>query len=531
MPTTSPLIIIDDELAASKPNLFTFISPESAGTLQWFTNTDVHPFYGQTITDNSGTDLNSQAGFNLSFFGTGATIMGFTTCDFSDQCHLKVALDDGDEQTITPTEFDPNRVILDMQNLPEGNHNIHVNASDAGLFMVVDYALIYPGPNTDVSKQLLYVNHSDPAINYTIGNWLKRGSGADTTRGTVTRGDTMEFSFSGSNLTAYSVFNQTTGGNISLAVTVDGDLPQQITASSTLTEAATALGGYDDQVELYHPLFNFPLDDDVGAHTVSIQLLSLSESQVFDFRGFMYNPSFQFLNSETSIVPDKVTGNGTGGNGSGSGSGSGSNGNSGNNDYSGGQNGSKLSGGAIAGIVIGTLLVIGLAVAAGIIFFRRKRRVYTAPPSEMQTSPLSPFPNTRSYDPGNNVHSSPTASSTQDGSSNVTPFMKTYVPANASATSDDGFRTSPKMSSPPTTAAFDSFAPQPVDQPVSRLLSPQPVAQTPVTQQIIGEANNREENRPPLSQTQIVEMIERLNNRVEELHRPPAYSSNNGTMV
>jgi hypothetical protein len=167
-----------------------------------------------------------------------------------------------------------------------------------------------------------------------------------------------------------TIFNQTAGGNITVAVTIDGQTPQQITASSTLTDDAITLGGYDDRVELYHPLFNFPLDNDAGNHTVNIQLLSLSEFQVFDLRGFTYVPSFQFLNSATSIVPEKITAGGPGNSGPNS-TGSGGT-DSGNNGSSGGSK--KLSTGIIVGAVIASVLGLALLVTAGIMVFRRRQR-------------------------------------------------------------------------------------------------------------------------------------------------------------
>ncbi|KAK7464104.1 hypothetical protein VKT23_006266 [Stygiomarasmius scandens] len=479
MPTTSPLVVIDEQAATSSQNFFTFLNG-------WFSTNETHPFYNQTITYNSDTDFNSEAAFNLSFFGTGATVMGFTSCSFSDQCHIKFSLDDGDKKSMNTTDFDPERIILDIQDLPEGSHSLHVDASDSGLLMVVDYASITPGPSTKVSEEIFYVNCSDQAVQYPAGDWLLKGSGAtDSTMETVTRGSAVEFSFAGSNLTAFSVFNQTAGGNITLTVTVDGQLPQDITISQTITRDATALGGYDDRVELYHPLFNFPFEDDAGNHTVSIHLVSLSEFQVFDFRSFSYKPNFEFLNSETSIVPEKVTASGTSGTGPG---GSGNN-NSGNNGES--DKAKQLSAGGIAGAVIGSVLLVSILITVGILLVRRKKMAK----QRALLSPVIPSPFTINYPDssvGSTVHISP--QTTYPSKGNHTSFTN----------SNRSHEQSPVVPSRQEPQVGMSELTMPGSEPGS-------------------------DGNGLLTQRRIVEMIERLNNRVEELHRPPGYSTNHSS--
>jgi len=145
---------------------------------------------------------------------------------------------------------------------------------------------------------------------------------------------------------------------------------KDITVSTTITADATTLGGYDDRVELYHPLFNFPFENDVGNHTVSIHLVSLSEFQVFDFRGFSYKPNFEFLNSETSIVPEKVTASGTSGTAPGGSSGNNNSGNNGESDKT-----KQFSAGGIAGAVIVSVLLVGILTTVGIFLVRRKKMV------------------------------------------------------------------------------------------------------------------------------------------------------------
>ncbi|KAF5365239.1 hypothetical protein D9758_005407 [Tetrapyrgos nigripes] len=528
MPTTSPVVIVDDQAAPTKTNFFTFVG--ASDHLSWFPTSEVHPFYNATFTMNSGTDLNSQAAIDLKFSGqfaekstmagTGVTVMGLSQCSFGSSCDLFVSLDGGDEKTMKVTdEFDPTRIIVDMQGLSDSDHTLHINATQA--FTVVDHALITPGPNTDISKELLHVNHSDAAVQYT-GNWLERGSGTtDSTRGTVTRGDQVEFTFAGSNLTALTVFNQTAGGNITVAVSVDGKAPQQITASITLTDEAIDIGGFDDRVELYHPLFNLPFDNDAGNHTVNIQLLSISEFQFFDLRGFTYVPNFQFLNAATSVVPDRVTAAGNGSpnpNSTGSGESSGNGGGNGTSSR-------KISTGTIAGAVIGAVLGVALLTAAGIMFLRHRRRQerrlrrisilsdqQNSPGSDTPGMQITPFivpASSTQYPHTQSSPFSPSASSSGNSSergssgqpsSNSTPYTKSPIILDAHSPSQ-GFETS-GHSAPETPQHVE--APQHVEPPSQP--APGPIAGN-------------------LTQNQLLEMIERLNNRVEELHRPSPISS------
>ncbi|KAF5365232.1 hypothetical protein D9758_005408 [Tetrapyrgos nigripes] len=510
MPNTAPLIILDDQASPGKINFFTFVgqSEPNGGSGQWLPEQDsLFTTYNQTITQNEDTEagFNSGPAVNLTFFGTGATIMGQTGC--FDNCTLIVSVDDGANQTVKLKNFEPKNLLFDVQNLDEGSHNIHIDTSQFNLLAIVDYALITPGPNTDVTNQLLYANHTDPAIQFT-GEWLERGSAetGNSTQGTSTRGDHVDFTFAeprkpGSNFTALSILNHTAGGNITLFVTVDGQRSQQITVS-TIQDRADREGAIAGAVELYHPLFNFPFDNDATNHSVSIQLLSLSESQVLDIQGFTYRPNFQFLNSSTSVVPEKVTAS--------SGiSGPANTGSSG-VDTPQTDNDNKLSTGVIAGAVIGSVLGLGLVIAAVVLFLRRRKRkdrqLYapTLPVRQnsfpgVPSANLAPTPFLKHYSQTDSL---------EDAAS--TPF-----PSHQDTTTN-----SDHIGSSPFTKSSHQIQVSEATESASSLteIPARTAAQQPQSQ-AIGSTEN-------LSQRQILDMLQRLNNRVEELHHPSAYATN-----
>lgn len=108
-----------------------------------------------------------------------------------DACFYIATLNNGRPQMINVNPSALNRVLYNTSTLPEGTHHVQLVLGDPAL-LEIDYALITPGPSTNISNTVLYVDHKDPSIQF-LGALQVSSDG--NTRDSITQGDTIRFPF------------------------------------------------------------------------------------------------------------------------------------------------------------------------------------------------------------------------------------------------------------------------------------------------------------------------------------------------
>lgn len=140
------------------------------------------------------------AGTSIAFFGNTAPV-------FTDSQILTVAIDGGTPYNTTYNDPSPQsyRQWYQSPTLAEGKHNISLSHI-AGT--ALDFAVVTVGPNTPLAGTKVIVDNEDPSITYT-GSWTRNtdlfvpGSLPhglpyhNSTRRSVTAGDSFSFSFTG----------------------------------------------------------------------------------------------------------------------------------------------------------------------------------------------------------------------------------------------------------------------------------------------------------------------------------------------
>ncbi|KAF5347351.1 hypothetical protein D9756_010000 [Leucocoprinus leucothites] len=236
--------------------------------------------------------------------------------------------------------------------LQPGQHTIVFNDLPQ---LTLDYVIVGIDPSTVFQNTLVLISDSDPRITYT-GNWEQDVSrfktlqpftfiGDYSTRSSCNPGDTLSFEFSGSSLQMWGVFDWQLVGDVTAAYTIDG---QQV--AQQRYQADTTSQQRIDGVQTNYQLFTHDSLTD-GVHTLTVNITSCT-NQRFSLDYITYTPSFTSgKDAPASTAPPTSS------------SPSASH---------------KFPTGAIAGIVVGAVGLVAIAIL--ILWFYRRRRKTAAEP-------------------------------------------------------------------------------------------------------------------------------------------------------
>ncbi|KAJ3862091.1 hypothetical protein EV359DRAFT_65928 [Lentinula novae-zelandiae] len=180
--------------------------------------------------------------------------------------------------------------------LPDGLHFVNLSS----IFVNVDYAIITAGATTQLNGSTIVVDDRSSEITYTGTGWATSdteiilGSGwvngpplGNTTHRTSNVGDGFSFSFAGSKIDVYGVFEWTATGNVDVDFVLDGET----TSSSLFVPLNTVV---------VHPeILNYQLFSSgnllAGNHTLIMNITQANGNQSFILDYLTYQPSFSFL--------------------------------------------------------------------------------------------------------------------------------------------------------------------------------------------------------------------------------------------
>ncbi|KXN90229.1 hypothetical protein AN958_04769 [Leucoagaricus sp. SymC.cos] len=219
----------------------------------------------------------------------------------------------------------------------------------------LDYIIVGVDPNTTFENTLVLVSDSDPVITYT-GNWQQDVSrfqtlqpfkflGDYSTRSTCNPGDTFSLDFAGTDIQLWGVFDWSLVGDVTAAYTIDGQqiAEQRYEASQT------------SQERIYGVQTNFPLFSKNGLsgalHTLVVNITSCT-NQRFSLDYITYTPSFTAGRDAPTMTASPAGPSQ--------------------------KSSSKFPTSAIAGIVVGAVVFVVIAIL--IFWLHRKRRRTVAEP-------------------------------------------------------------------------------------------------------------------------------------------------------
>ncbi|KAF9062018.1 hypothetical protein BDP27DRAFT_1428371 [Rhodocollybia butyracea] len=407
---SDPFGTLEAENGGYKDASVDFSNPNSGGNLSAVGNFSI------MISPNIGGFIihgNASKNYNVVYFLEDATLQLLLIGDGLINCTLQ-RIDGGfSPNPIPPTSstdsiFDNIMWILGfIDNAMEVSFSIKCPAFGSVLF---DYALAPPDPNTPLDSQLLFVNYTDSTIDLE-GQWQSSAPGGGPGMSSAITGDTLQFPFTGWNITLLGYFDSDAPGNITLGVSLDEQPQVQLDFSGEAQQSLVPFRYFE-----YFTLVQ--QESDSGNHTITVEVLEASLSQIFGFRGFTYIPGFATLNdmpdlstptaSPTSTSSPTTTASLSG---------------PGQSSHRG------LHGGALAGVIVGAILGICLIELILWAAWRQiKRRRYLLPAqawveSTLGTAPLLTFSACISYKPLTFI-SPPEAHHPLAGPDNVTPSDK-----------------------------------------------------------------------------------------------------------
>ncbi|KAF8797548.1 hypothetical protein BYT27DRAFT_7125254 [Phlegmacium glaucopus] len=356
------LIVVDDKRTDS-----IFFGPKDWNTstlTPWFNGTEQVPSFASKGSNQFGTIF-------MKFQGTSVAFFGITPSAFNGSQILSVSID-GSQPTNTSYD-DPNppsyRQWYQSPTLPQGSHQISLGHL-AGTSL--DFAVVAVGQDTPLAGQLAIVDNEDPAFTFK-GNWKQNkalfNSGQfpdglpfhNSTQDSSTIGDQLTFRFTGTGQSAaiYGIFNWSNLGLITLTFTMDGSSLSRTFRVTTTTPQFQSRLGQQQNFQFFSYDFLSP-----GNHTLVVNVTD-RVNQTFSFDYITFTPSFATLATRPNLTSLTDTASG---------------------DLSSSQ--SKLSPGAIAGIVISLIVVLLLG---GVFFLRRRRLRKKTSEYNLSKPPFVPY--------------------------------------------------------------------------------------------------------------------------------------------
>ncbi|KAJ7592146.1 hypothetical protein C8J56DRAFT_1131632 [Mycena floridula] len=221
---------------------------------------------------------------NLTLSGTAALVWGTLDCfNNTPTCGFDVVVDGQSPEKFLVARIS-NQPLYQSPTLADGTHLIQFTL-DEQTDMAVDFALITASNSTDLRATTLFINHTDPAIQYS-GNWLT--SPDRLTRNTSTVGDELRFSFPGYSVRAFAQVEVLHTGSMTVEVSLD----DQKAIPVVIKDPSDPSGGATN-----HAQWEF-----YTSPTINVKVTELTGGHVFCLWGFTYLPSFDNL-GVMPIVP------------------------------------------------------------------------------------------------------------------------------------------------------------------------------------------------------------------------------------
>ncbi|KAE9396003.1 hypothetical protein BT96DRAFT_977735 [Gymnopus androsaceus JB14] len=418
MANFTPDIIIDDQtLLLDGGSYFTYTQSWSGVTepgLGLYDNTS-------TISLNATIDV----GLNLTFAGVSATIFGFFSClpDFT-SCPYSATLDINPSQVLSAPS---SAILYQGSGFSNGSHVLQLvfGSNQTSVEVNVDYALVQPSGDTDLSLDTLYVDHNSTNVIQYTGDWKVSADGS--TRDSTTSGDKIWFPFYGNDITVLGYLHQNTiVGDLTFSVSIDNEttIPISILTNSSATDIPFYTY-FNARFASNAPSEINTAPQDVN-HTIAIEVQQVTGTQKFSFSAFQFTPNFKTLNSMPELPEAPSTSTTTT-----STSTSSSSSVTPTHSPAGSPATHNNHTRAIVGAVVGSLA--GLILLALVVFIIRKRRRRSTLKSqaELAQSQLREHrdkPNTYPYAPVSDLspHSNSQMVTSPLTSSPITPFTKRY---------------------------------------------------------------------------------------------------------
>ncbi|KAJ7577908.1 hypothetical protein C8J56DRAFT_740203, partial [Mycena floridula] len=185
-------------------------------------------------------------------------------------------------------------------------HTIRLTVTAGIESLYADYMAISPGQHTPLLGRTLMIDDTYSGLTFGSG-WIPLNNNAfdlggnpaytfqNTTLTTSTPGSKFSFSYTGTNMTLYGVFNWKQLGSYDLVVMVDNQAP--VTKNFNTRSIYDNSKGYIQQTNFV--LFATPDSMQAGNHTI-VFTLSRCDKQILIIDYILYTPSFSSL----ATMPD-----------------------------------------------------------------------------------------------------------------------------------------------------------------------------------------------------------------------------------
>jgi len=320
-------------------------------------------YINNTWTTVESPQCGSDGWFQYTFSGT--RILVAASSPNPNQA-FSVKIDDGPRQDYTGNGFYESPVLSD------DNHTITYYApSGPNLSSTLDYLAVTAGRATPLNGRTVIVDDSDDSVAYS-GSWTTQSPipltfdfstslYQSTTHWSRSIGDTIEFHFIGDSIAVYGIVANLAKKNISMAYILDGVPKEQGIPFGTLE--------FLPKAALFHSS-----NLTSGEHTLLVNVSEIASPAVIGFDFFLYNSTAADLASSAGSTNPSAAA-------------------------------ARTRAGAIAGGVLGTLLLLGLLLFALLqLSKRRKCGVHRWFPLEKLKAAQKPLPKMPEIKTRSDVH-------------------------------------------------------------------------------------------------------------------------------
>ncbi|KJA21748.1 hypothetical protein HYPSUDRAFT_67446 [Hypholoma sublateritium FD-334 SS-4] len=280
------------------------ILDDNAGVIKYGSDWDINDqvMWYQGSTNFPSFTRQGPCSFSLAFQGTSIAFIGNTPSPTSSQT-ATFTLDGASSYNSSYDSPPGQQSYVQWYQSPlmsDGAHTIQVSNLDG---TAIDMAIMTVGPNTPLGNNSIFVDNDDPSISYS-GSWtldqstfhagnVPSGSPVgNTTQTSNTAGDAMSFSFAGSSISVYGIFQWAKIGSISAVYTLDG-------VPSSQTYLVTADSPQHSENDATNYVFYSKNNLSPGPHTLGIQITDIV-NQTYKLDYMVYSPSF----SSFAEMPD-----------------------------------------------------------------------------------------------------------------------------------------------------------------------------------------------------------------------------------
>lgn len=288
-PTWANAFFVDDASTSGARNYFTY-----SGNDWWHSSNVTRDRAAAGWALDSLSTLSSRTGsdsFTLTFYGTGAAIMGTISAGtIGGVCQYSVSIDNGPMESVAvPSGM---RTIYNITSLRNGPHTLRLTDTHE-LSVQVDYAAIIVGGDIDTSPEdeddIHMITASSPNVKYQGFETQTSIQGEYQSMFTSNNGDSAQLEFTGRSLHVLGSWGDqlytSPSGNITLSIAIDSAPPE--------TRVIPVIPGFTLQDVWLDMTFD---DLDAGDHTFELTVADIHPTeQVFTISHFLYADTPQFV--------------------------------------------------------------------------------------------------------------------------------------------------------------------------------------------------------------------------------------------